>query len=178
MSDYFEGVVSFDELIRKIRGRFQMWVGDDLSALSGFLVGFSCARPSINFDRMRQFERYILSKAGHSADRDAMSAVRSMAQHPIASIPIFFELFEEFSGVQSTETKTVHLSSRDQDNFLLEGIQGFARRGIPAPECVSLLVSDFWSPHIRYIKDGRTLYEISTGTEDRAIELMSSYIGA
>ncbi|WP_236508576.1 hypothetical protein [Tychonema sp. BBK16] len=177
MTDYFGKVDSVHALLQRIRRRYQMWVGDNIYELRGFLTGFGCARPGLTAHVLSDFYEFILGEFGaeHRSEGWPTVIARSV-DHPMSAIPKFFELYEKFSGSRSIELNRVSLSKEQKARFMGSDQLGFARNNLSAPDVVALKASDVWGVRLVYEREySGPYYELSVESEDVGNGLIARY---
>lgn len=177
MTDYFGKVDNVHALLQRVRRRYQMWVGDSIYELKGFLTGFGCARPVLTAQVLSDFNEFILGELGteHRLEGWPTVIARSV-DHPMSAIPKFFDLYEKFSGSRSIELNRVSFSEGQKAQFIGSDQLGFARNNLYAPDVVALKASDFWGVRLVYEREySGPYYELSVESEDVGNSLIARY---
>jgi hypothetical protein len=180
MRTSFDEVVAFDDLVRTIRRRYQMWFGDDIGQLKGFLAGFCSARPSVDHSRLLEFEEFVLTRCVKSGRevRNWVAAVRYAAPHVFSEIPLFFDWYEQFIEKFSHEIWRFELSETERANFAEQDVLQFRSLAIPTPNSLSLRQSEFWGAMVHfYDPSGRKCYELGVASVEYGTELIAKYRG-
>lgn len=181
MQSVFDKVADFDDLVRALRRRYQMWVGDDLAQLKGFFAGFCSAKPSVDHRRLLAFEEFVLKqvRAGDDDAKNWTTALRRSAPNVHSEIPLFFEWYEQFSGMRSSEVVRIELSDAERAHFLERDTLQFRSQNRDSPESMSLWRSDYWGPMVRFHDgSGRTCFELGVTSIEYGHELIAKYRGA
>lgn len=151
----FDKVKTCDDLLCAVRRRHQMWVRSAYE-LYGFISGFACAFPSLDFERMRDFQRFVDNFFGE--EKYLPQHFQDRAERRPSEVPLFFELYESFSGISPVALSEHAVSEQGKDAFLKRWEGKGVSEYYPPPCYFQIAEYSNWGVFLFYLDEGRKRY--------------------